>query len=140
MSDRPTEPDVETLWEGEVPAAETQPSDSYCVRLVGDGEWQIQSPTFGTWHSASGEIAGQIAAHLATQLRDLQQAAREYRAASDELAAADAAYRLAGMSSDRGAYKDASSRLTTAEARLHAHDATLAALLPPPAEPTKETP
>jgi hypothetical protein len=79
-------------------------------------------------------------ADASASLRELQQAAGEYRAASDELAAADAAYRLAGMSSDRGAYKDASSRLTTAEARLHAHDAALAALLPSPAEPTKETP
>jgi hypothetical protein len=77
------------------------------------------------------------AADASASLRELQQAAGEYRAASDELAAADAAYRLAGMSSDRGAYKDASSRLTNAEARLHVADAALAAQLPPPAEGAK---
>jgi hypothetical protein len=76
-------------------------------------------------------------ADVSASLRELQQAAGEYRAASDELAAADAAYRLAGMSSDRGAYKDASSRLTNAEARLHVADAALAAQLPPPAEGAK---
>jgi hypothetical protein len=132
MSDRPTEPDVETLWEGEVPHAR---GHLRIRRGIVEQRHGCGDPGY-EWRISDG-LAHLTAAHLATQLRDLQSAAREYRAASDELAAADAAYRLAGMSSDRGAYKDASSRLTNAEARLHVADAALAAQLPPPAEGAK---